>query len=132
MIGVDTNVLVRFFVRDDPRQGSLADRFMNERTSDDPAFISVIVVAEFVWALEQVYDYQRSQIRAALALLLGSANVVLEREELVKTALMSAGEANSDIADSLIAALANDAGASATVTFDRDAAKLVPGMELLK
>jgi predicted nucleic-acid-binding protein len=132
MIGVDTNVLVRFFVRDDPRQGSLADRFMNERTSDDPAFISVIVVAEFVWALEQVYEYQRSQIHAALALLLGSANVVLEREELVKTALMSAGEASSDIADSLIAALANDAGASATVTFDRDAAKLVPGMELLK
>jgi predicted nucleic-acid-binding protein len=132
MIGVYTNVLIRFFVRDDPRQGSLADRFMNERTSDDPAFVSVVVVAEFVRALQQVYDYQRSQMHAALALLLASANVVLQREELVKAALRSASEASSDIADNLITALASEGGASSTVTFDRGAARPVQGMELLK
>lgn len=132
MIGVDTNVLVRFFVRDDMRQGASAERFMNERTTDDPAFVSVVAIVELAWALEQIYQYQRQQIVSAVALLLGSGNVVVEDEELVKAAIAEVSAVNITVADCLIARIALEAGATSTVTFDRDAARRVPGMELLK
>ncbi len=132
MIGVDSNVLVRFFVNDDPRQSTLAKRFMDERTVDDPAFISVVVLVELVWALEQIYDYERTQIHLALSVLLGSGNIAIEREDVTKEAIGHAGAANADIADCIIAALARVADARATVTFDREAARRIPGMELLE
>jgi predicted nucleic-acid-binding protein len=132
MIGVDTNVLVRFFVRDDMRQGASAERFMNERTTDDPAFVSVVAIVELAWALEQIYQYQRQQIVSAVALLLGSGNVVVEDEELVKAAIAEVSAVNITVVDCLIARIALEAGATSTVTFDRDAARRVPGMELLK
>jgi predicted nucleic-acid-binding protein len=131
MIGIDTNVLVRFFVRDDQRQNELAERFMRRRTADDPVFVSAVVMAEFVWVLEQVYDYSPAQIRALLTLLLTSVNVAIEREDLLRTAIAHAGEANADVADCIIAALATDAGCQRVMTFDRTAAKRIPEMELL-
>ncbi|MEO8683807.1 MAG: type II toxin-antitoxin system VapC family toxin [Devosia sp.] len=131
MIGVDTNVLVRFFVQDDTGQAEIAQKFLSQRTASDPAFLSAVVVVELVWALKENYDCDRHQIHAVLALLANSANVSIEREDLIKAAIASAQAANADIADSIIAVLARDAGCAATMTFDKIAAKRIAGMELL-
>ena len=132
MIGVDTNVLVRFFVEDDARQAALAKRFMNERTIDDPVFISLVVAAELIWALKQVYGFEKAQVLAAVTLLMGSANVMIEQEDLLKAAVEEARGSGADVTDGIIAALAIAAGAATVVTFDRDAARFVAGMTLLK
>ena len=132
MIGVDTNVLARLFVDDDAKQSAAARRFFLERTIDDPAFVSAVVVAEFVWLLTSRYRYPQETIHAALAALFSSANVVVEREDLLKSAVTIAGDRNADITDAIIAAVANDNACLSVVTFDREAAKRIPGMERLK
>ena len=132
MIGVDSNVLVRFFVDDDAKQAESARRFMKQRTRDDPAFVSALVLAEFAWALKANYDYEKDRVYAALAIVLGSFNIVVEQEKLIAEALRTGRARGADVADSIIAALALEAGCERIVTFDRSAARGIPGMELLK
>ena len=109
MIGLDTNVLVRLVVGDDPRQTYKARLFVSRYcTPDSPGFIDCVVLAEFVWVLGASYGYARSEIAATVAL----------------------REGRGSFADALIAALGARAGCSATVTFDRRALRL-PGFELL-
>jgi predicted nucleic-acid-binding protein len=131
MIGVDTNVLVRLLVRDNPAQLDAAARFMAQRSADDPAFVSSVVVAEFAWVLDKSYGYASEAIHGAMDWLFDSENIVVERSDLIENAVLVAREANADISDAIIAALAEDAGASKTATFDRNAAKRIPGMDLL-
>ena len=57
MIGIDTNVLLRFLVHDDPKQGEKARQFMTERTAEDPAYVSAVVLAEVIWFLRQRLNY---------------------------------------------------------------------------
>lgn len=132
MIGVDTNVLVRIFALDDPKQSRIAQQFMAQRTTDDPAYVSAVVIAEVSWVLDKTYGFPVTEIRQALEWLFESTNIVVERHELLRTAVNVAADRNADISDSIIAALAAEAGASPTVTFDQPAARRIPGMELLK
>lgn len=129
MKAVDTNILLRYVVRDDPRQFDKAAAFLNERTVEDPAFISLIVVAELFWALRRHYRYSREEAHSVIAALLEAAEVAFEEEAYLSALL--AGEPTGDIADHLIAYCATRAGCTSTVTFDRRAAKSVPGMKLL-
>lgn len=131
MIGVDTNVLVRLLVRDNAAQLDAAVRFLAKRSPDDPAFVSSVVVAEFAWVLDKSYGYSSEAIHNAMDWLFDSENIVVERSDLIEDAVLGAREAKADISDAVIAALAEDAGASKTVTFDRPAAKRIPGMDLL-
>ena len=131
MIGVDTNVLVRVFVRDNIEQTKAALRFLSERSVEDPAFVSSVVIAELAWVLEKTYKYSDATIYQAVEWLFESSNVDVEKEGLLQQAIASAKLAKADISDSVIAAIANEAGAPHTVTFDRPAAKRIPGMELL-
>ena len=132
MIGVDTNVLVRIFVHDEPEQRAIAQRFLRLRSADDPAFVSAVVVAEVSWVLTRAYGFSVSAVRDALEWLFESTNIVVEAHDLLRSAVVLAAEKNADVADSIIAAIAAAAGASKTVTFDQPAAKRIPGMELLK
>ncbi|HEY9013082.1 MAG TPA: type II toxin-antitoxin system VapC family toxin [Devosia sp.] len=131
MIGVDTNVLVRHFVGDDQVQAAIATRYLSERTESDPAFVSAAVICELVWVLKRFYGYADAKVHEALHSLFESSNIVIERMELLHLAIGAAHEANADISDAIIAALAADAGATKTVTFDKVAAKRIPAMELL-
>ena len=54
MIAVDTNILLRYVVRDDPEQLEKAANFFRERTTEDPAYVSLIVVAEMIWVLRRL------------------------------------------------------------------------------
>lgn len=128
MIAVDTNVLLRFVLRDDEVQFEKAARFFRSRTSDDPAFVSLIVLAELVWALRQRYGYSRAEAHALVATLLETAEVFFEDEAVLSRIVAEAGR--GELADHLIAHCASRAGCDATVTFDRKA-RHIPGMQLL-
>lgn len=129
MKAVDTNVLLRHIVQDDPAQSARASTFLNERTVEDPAFVSLIVVAELTWALKQRYGYSRKQIAFLFTALLETAELIFEEEQFLTTLID--GKVGGDIADHLIAFSATRAGCTSTVTFDRRAAKSISSMELL-
>lgn len=130
MIGVDTNVLVRFLVEDDPLQHGLARDFFSQRSAEDPAFVSTIVIAETVWVLRRNLKLSASTISNLIQNLLAADRLVVEfTEEL--DALLSGDLPETDIADYLIAWSATRGGCQKTVTFDKTAAAAIPGMELL-
>ena len=131
MIGVDTNVLLRFLVDDDAEQNDVARRFLSERTEEDPVYLSASVLAETVWVLRRRLGYPQPQITEMLCHLLESAEVVVEYGEELETTLLTEGAAISDLADYLAAWAALKVGCRKVVTFDRKAAKAIPGMELL-
>ncbi len=131
MVGVDTNVLMRIFVEDDPEQRATALAFMRARSDADPAFISAVVLAEVSWALTRIYNFSNAIARDTLDWLFESTNVVVEAGDLMRSAVAFAADNGADIADCIIVAIAENAGAEKTVTFDKTAAKRIPGMELL-
>ncbi len=131
MIGLDTNLLVRHLVQDDPVQSAKASQLIERRlTERDPGFISTVVMAETAWVLERVYALADHQVAAAIERILQIEVLVVENESAVFTAMMAVKEGRGSFADALIGALATRAGCSRTVTFDRKALPL-RGFELL-
>ena len=131
MIGVDTNVLARLFVNDVKLQHDAALRFFSQRSKDDPAYVSLVVVVEFVWLLRKTYDYSMDSVRFALTSLLDSPDIHLQDRDLIAEAVERSFKPKVDLVDVLIAGSAMLAGCSATATFDRNAANLIAGMDLL-
>ena len=132
MIGVDTNVLARLIVADDAKQLEVATKFFAGRSPSDPAFISLVVIAELVWVLRNPYAFTTERVGDVVSAFLESNDFVVERSSLVEEALDLARERRVDIADCLIAAVAATFGATSTVTFDKVSSKRIPGMERLK
>ena len=131
MIGVDTNVLVRLLIEEDAEQTALAVQFFDARSSRDPAFVSLVVVAELAWVLGRTYKFGHDRVRTVMLGLLETPDVVVERDDIVRWALAYFDHAKIDLADLLIAEVSRQADCPATVTFDRNAAKRISGMELL-
>lgn len=129
MKALDTNILLRFVMRDDENQFAKAASFLKSRTPDDPAFISLIVLVEFVLTLRQRYGRSRTEIRSLVTSLLKSREIAFEDEN--NLSAIVAGADRGDLADHLISYCARRAGCSSTVTFDQTAAKAIPSMELL-
>ncbi len=130
MIGVDTNVLVRFLIEDDPPQHGLARDFFSKRSAEDSALVGAIVIAETVWVLRRNLKLSASTVSNLIQNLLAADRLVVEfTEEL--DALLSGDLPETDIADYLIAWSATRGGCQKTVTFDQTAAAAIPGMELL-
>lgn len=129
MKALDTNVLLRFVMRDDENQFAKAKDFLGSRTPDDPAFVSLVVLVEFAWTLRQRYGLSRTDIHTLVTTLLETRELSFEDES--EVAEIVADATRGDLADHLISYCARRAGCPATVTFDRGAAKAVPGMELL-
>ena len=129
MKALDTNVLLRFVMRDDENQFASASSFLASRTQDDPAFVSLVVLVEFAWTVRQRYGLSPTDVRALVMTLLDTRELVFEDES--EVAEIVADATRGDLADHLISHCARRAGCSSTVTFDRMAAKVVPAMELL-
>ena len=123
MRGLDSNILLRFVLADDSRQHDIARRFLAERSRDNPAYVSVIVLCEVVWVLSAGERRSRMDIADVLQWLLDSPEIVVENEDIVLLALQVYRDTAADFADLLIAMCNAAAGCSETVTFDRDAAK---------
>ncbi|MBN9077593.1 MAG: hypothetical protein BGN87_11075 [Rhizobiales bacterium 65-79] len=131
MIGVDTNILLRFYVADDSAQHAAAAAFFAARSERSPAYISLVVLVEFVWSLRRTYGYGWDGIHALLGALTTARDIRLERQDIVTDALSLAIEANSGLVDNIVA-LANKAdGCTSTMTFDKAAVRHIPSMELL-
>jgi predicted nucleic-acid-binding protein len=131
MIGVDTNVLLRFHVADDAAQHATAASFFADRSERSPAYISLVVLVEFVWSLRRTYGYSWHDIHTLLGALTMARDIRLERQDVVADALSIAIETNSGLVDNIVV-LANRAdGCASTMTFDKAAARRIPSMELL-
>jgi len=120
------------FVDDGSPERELVVGFFAGRREDDIAFVSIVALVEFVWLLTSRYAFSHEQMLDALSALLKNAGIVIEREDLVVEAVERSIANGAGIADQLVAALGREAGCGATLTFDRQAAKRIPGMELLK
>ena len=131
MIGLDTNVLVRFIVGDDPVQTSLARDLIEGLSRARPGYLSLIVLAELHWVLRTRYAISRAQALQTFSDLLMLADVVVEQRELVIEAIGIAGRHRADLTDILISLQHELSGCDVTYTFDRNAAKL-PRMRLLQ
>ena len=124
MIGLDTNVLVRYVMQDDPRQSPRATRLIESLSADEPGFVPVVALVELVWVLSGSYGLDRRQVATVLDTLLRSKELVLDRAELVTQALNRYSAAGADFADALIERIAAAAGCSATMSFDAGALKV--------
>lgn len=132
MIGLDTNVLVRYIVRDDPKQTAAATALIEQRcTPDSPGWISVIVICELAWVLRRVYSATREDIAAILETLLTSNELKVETADLVWQGLRMFRKGSADMADHLIGLSNGCHGASRTFTFDQRAA-LDPNFHLIE
>jgi predicted nucleic-acid-binding protein len=130
MIGLDTNILVRYLAQDDPIQSPLATDIIEFRlTKGNPGFISIVAMVETVWVLDRAYGLADDEIVAALERMLQANTLVVENEQEVFTAMIALKEGSGSFADALIGALGARAGCSRTMTFDKTALRL-PGFEL--
>ncbi len=119
MIGLDTNVLVRFLVGDDPEQQARAAGFIEEVSArDDRLLVSRIVVCELVWVLGYAYDKTRDEIAAGLESLLRARQLVFEESDQIRSALERYAAGEGDLADWLISERSKAAGCEGVVTFD--------------
>ena len=130
MIGVDTNVLVRFLVQDDPDQAKAAATLFAGLTEEAPGFLCREVLVELVWVLERAYGLSRPDIARALDSLLEARELVVEAADRVAIAVDRYRKGGAGFSDQMIALAGQGAGCQATVTFDRQAGAL-PGMQLL-
>ena len=130
MIALDTNVLVRYLVRDDPAQAEAARKLVASLTRDSPGFIGREVVVELVWVLTRSYGTPREQIATVLLGLLGSESIVIESANDVGRAALGFARGVADFADLMVVAAARRQDATPLYTFDHQAARM-DGVELL-
>ncbi len=130
MIGLDTNVLVRYIAQDDLKQSPKATRLIESLTVDAPGYVSIVSVVELVWVLTSCYTLTREEICEVLETLLRTKEIIVAHADTIWKALRLFREGKADFADCLIERSAKEAGCSYTATFDRDASKHC-GMQLI-
>ena len=124
MKALDTNVLVRFLVRDDKKQAEIVYRlFKRAESRNDPFFVPLLVVLETIWVLESVYEISREEIRASLQKLLLMPILIFEAQSALQSTLSSAQTNKIDLADLLIAHSAKFSNCDGVLTFDKKASK---------
>jgi predicted nucleic-acid-binding protein len=130
VIGLDTNVLVRFLVQDDPGQARRALECIARLTEAEPGFVAREVVLELVWVLSKAYQYNRAQITSALQGLMAAVEIELEDSAMVGAVVELYASQGFDFADLMIRQVGAQRGVSTMVTFDEQAAQL-DGVTLL-
>jgi predicted nucleic-acid-binding protein len=125
MIGLDTNILVRYLTQDDPVQSPKATEIIERRlTEENPGFVSIVAMVETVWVLDRAYHLATHEIAAAVERMLQADVLVVENEQEVFTAMIALKEGQGSFADAVIAALGARASCSSTLTFDQNALRL--------
>ena len=122
MIGLDTNVLVRYLAQDEPAQSAAANQLIDGFTAEAPGFISTVTLVETAWVLARAYRTPRADIAAVIEGLLRSQDLLVEQSETHYLALGTYQASPADYADAVIAQAGKRAGCDETVTFDRRAA----------
>ena len=125
MIGVDTNILVRYLTQDDPVQSMRAIRIMEQLfTEERPGFVSLVAMVETAWVLQWSYGQTAGQIADTVEKLLRANTLLIQNAPQVFTAMAACRAGTASFSDALIASVGEWAGCSETLTFDRKAARL--------
>ena len=123
MIGLDTNVVVRYLVQDHPAQALAAKQVIEALSPSEPGWITLVVLAELVWTLKKTYQQPKDRVIAVLEGLLASKDILLEQAENVQLALLLFRNSRTGFADCLLSICAKAAGCRKVVTFDKSAAR---------
>ncbi len=119
MIGLDTNVLVRYLVQDDAEQAKAATDLIDGLSEREPGYICREVIVELVWVLERAYKLSRAKIVPAIEGLISSSEVIVEDGDRACLALAGYAQGGSGFSDRMILAAATDAGCDSLATFDK-------------
>jgi predicted nucleic-acid-binding protein len=131
MIGIDTNVLLRYIAQDDVAQSRRAATLIEKECSPDkPGFVGLVVLVEVVWLSESIYLATKQEVADIVRRILSIKQLVVQDAETAWKALRLFESNNADFADCLVACAAVAAGCGSIMTFDKQAAKI--GMTLLK
>ena len=130
MIGVDTNVLVRYVAQDDPEQCKAVNALFEQASTKSKLFISAAVVVECLWVLAGRYQLSDEQAKDFIRFLQGSKKVSLERSEMFSKIIALDDVKAKDIADVIIASIALDAGCSEFFTFDIKLKRLIKSLPI--
>ena len=132
MIGLDTNVLLRYLTQDDPAHSPRATEIIEQRlTAEEPGFVSLVSVLEVVWVLKSLFKRSRQQIANDVEMLLAADTLEIQNEQEVYYALVALRNGSGTFENALIGALGAWKGCSATLTFDEGAAKRLHGFQLV-
>jgi predicted nucleic-acid-binding protein len=131
MIGLDTNVLVRYITSDDHRQTAMAARLIEGLSEASPGYITLVTLVELYWVLESAYQFTRSQLVEVFQIIIATENFKIDRVSVVASAVRQYSESKADFSDCLIERLSTAAGCQNTMTFDKAAAKTA-GMLLIR
>lgn len=125
MIGLDTNLLVRYLTRDHQAQFAKVAQFIDDAAdTGEQLLVSSLVLCELAWVLDAVYRYSRAEVADTIERMLETAQFEIERPAETRLALEDVRSTNSSFADALIGRINRALGASHTATFDRDLKRL--------
>jgi|SRR5580658_2716037 predicted nucleic-acid-binding protein len=125
MIGLDTNVILRYLLQDDPKQSRQVNQIIEKQLSqENRGFISLVTVLEIVWVLRSLLKQTPVQISAHLERLLAADTLEVQNEQQVYEAAFALKRGTGEFEDALLGALNAWAGCSVTLTFDRGASRL--------
>ncbi|MCD9122919.1 type II toxin-antitoxin system VapC family toxin [Cupriavidus sp. UGS-1] len=130
MIGIDTNVLVRYFAQDDPLQSPVASALLEGLSPERRGYVPIVALVELVWVMTRRFEVKRNGIAAIVQGILESRELVVESPETVRKALQSYATSTADFADCLIERTCHAAACEWVATFDAAAAR-TPGFRLL-
>jgi predicted nucleic-acid-binding protein len=131
LIGLDTNILLRATLNDDPVQSKAAQRLLKGLGEKERGLVNLPVLLEFFWVLRSRYKLPKARLAAVMRDLLGVEHIEFEALEVAGKALATYEAGIADFADMIIALRNRELGTAKTFTFDRDAVAAVPSMELL-
>ncbi len=127
MKALDTNVLVRFLVKDDERQSKIVYRaFKQAETDKNTFFVPLLVVLETLWVLDSVYNIARSDIIDSINEILLMPILKFEAQVTIQRFIFLARENKIDLSDVLIACSAKLSGCKSVLTFDKKASRFEP------
>jgi predicted nucleic-acid-binding protein len=131
MIGLDTNVLLRYLAQDDPAQSPRATEIITRRLSEEePGFVSLVTVLEVTWVLRSLYKRSRQEIASDIEMILAADTLEVQNEQQVYHAVVALRNGTGTFEDALIGSLGIWRGCSVTLTFDEKAAQKLHGFAL--
>jgi predicted nucleic-acid-binding protein len=131
MIGLDTNVLLRYLAQDDPAQSPRATEIITRRLSEEePGFVSLVTVLEVAWVLRSLYKRSRQGIASDIEMILAADTLEVQNEQQVYHAVVALRNGTGTFEDALIGSLGIWRGCSVTLTFDEKAAQKLHGFAL--
>lgn len=129
--GIDTNIVLRLIVDDDPLQRHAVMAFGAKLNKEYLGFVTLVSLIELDWALRTQYHYSRKECSDAIGSIIRIRGVQIESHDVVVLALRQVKIDNVDFADAIISGRSSEIGCEVTMTLDKKAAKHIPAMELL-